>query len=57
LKNIKLEITPFESKTLKYVLERKFLVPLDGSQNQACSRVYKKLIFRLKQKGLVRERK
>lgn len=53
MKNIKLDLTPFESMTMKYILERKFLIPLGGSMNQASSRIYKKLIFRLKQKGLI----
>lgn len=53
MKNIKLELTPFEAKTLEYILNRKYLIPKSGSQLSACSRIYAKLVICLKKKGLI----
>jgi len=53
VKNIRLELTPFEADVLKYILDRKFLIPKSGVQLSACSRIYAKLLICLKQKGLI----
>jgi hypothetical protein len=55
MKNINLELTPFEAETLHYILEKRSMsfMLLSGSNNSAVSRIKSKLIFRLKQKGLI----
>lgn len=53
MKNIKLELTPFEANVLGYILNHKYLIPKSGKQVSACNRIYAKLLICLKQKGLI----
>lgn len=43
MRKIKLKLTQYEANTLKYFLERAFLIPMSGSQVSACKRIRKKL--------------
>ena len=52
MKNINVELTPFEAETLHYILENRSLIPTSGYQEGAIGRIKSKVVFRLKQKGL-----